>query len=147
MEQSGAFAGGGSGAGGISFDEAAGAFAFGLKRAPYDEFPALLHQGEQVLTMGRGVLPGGAALGTDKGHSPGGPFAISLNAMPYDRFPALPRQGERAAPPAEARNGGDTNVTVRVDSIVVEGGDGDTADAIAATLAQKLREAVLRGGG
>lgn len=98
MEQSGAFAGGGSGAGGISFDEAAGTFAFGLNAAPYENFPALLHQGERI------------------------------------------------EPPAEQRGGGDVHVTLHVDSIVVQGG-GDAADEIAETLAQKLREAMLRGGG
>lgn len=63
MEQSGAFAKGGSAAGGISFDEAVGTYAFGLKYTPYDNFPALLHQGERILSpeealkLDLGVLP------------------------------------------------------------------------------------------
>lgn len=44
---------------------AEGGYAYGLSYVPYDEFPALLHQGERVLTaaearaMDRGELPGG----------------------------------------------------------------------------------------
>lgn len=63
----------------------AGAFAYGLERVPYDGFPALLHQGERVLTaagareMDRGILAGAAALGADKAHPPEG-RALGLSA-------------------------------------------------------------------
>lgn len=96
-------------------------------------------------------FPGLESLGSDKGwfldNWADGSFAFGLTAAPYDNFPALLHQGERVEPPPEHRGGGDVQVTVHVDSIVVQGGDRDAADQIAETLAQKLRAAMLRGGG
>lgn len=90
-----------------------GLYAYGLDYVPYDEFPALLHQGERVLTaaeareMDRGVLSGAAELGADKRRSPedwaAGTFAFGLRRTPYEDFPALLHQGERVLSPAEAR--------------------------------------------
>lgn len=90
-------------------------------------------------------------LGADKdqllGDWAAGTFAFGLTTVPYDGFPALLHQGERIEPPAEQRGGGDIHVTLHVDSIVVQGGGEDAADEIAETLAQKIRAAMLRGGG
>lgn len=133
-------------------------YAYGLDYVPYDEFPALLHQGERVLTAAEArtmdrlpFSPALEPLGADKdqllGDWAAGTFAFGLTAVPYDGFPALLHQGERIEPPAEQRGGGDVHVTLHVDSIVVQGGGEDAADEIAETLAQKIRAAMLRGGG
>lgn len=133
-------------------------YAYGLDYVPYDEFPALLHQGERVLTAAEArtmdrlpFSPALEPLGTDKdqllGDWAAGTFAFGLTAVPYDGFPALLHQGERIEPPAEQRGGGDVHVTLHVDSIVVQGGGEDAADEIAEALAQKIRAAMLRGGG
>lgn len=89
-----------------------GKYAYGLDYVPYDEFPALLHQGERVLTaaearaLDRGVLSGLEPLGADKTQSLGdwavGTFAFGLKHTPYDNFPALLHQGERILSPEEA---------------------------------------------
>lgn len=183
-------------------------YAYGLDYVPYDEFPAMLHQGERVLTasearaMDRGVLPGSEALGADKTQSLGdwavGTFAFGLKYTPYDNFPALLHQGERILSPEETRTmersleqsavpieeaiwgpsdrislgeesgmrqsgafagggstaggilsgrgGGDVYVTLNVDSINVQGGNEDAADEIVEAIIQKLQLALLRRG-
>jgi len=130
--------------------------AFGLKYVPYDEYPALLHQGERVLTAAEARTmdrlipsPEPEFSGMDKGLDDwaAGTFAFGLNSVPYDNFPALLHQGERVTPPTETRGGGDVHVDLRVDSINVQGGGEDMVDEIAAALMQKLRVALLRGGG
>lgn len=119
--------------------ESLGLYAYGLDYVPYDEFPALLHQGERVLTaaeareMDRGVLAGA------------GSFAFGLSAAPYDGFPALLHQGERITPPAESRSGGDIQVTVTGNTFQVR--QESDVDEIAEALAQKLQNAMLRAGG
>jgi len=144
--------------------------AFGLKYVPFDEYPALLHQGERVLTAaeartmdrlppfpayGSWELSGesfnGEALGADKGRFlddwAKGSFAFGLNAVPFDGFPALLHQGERIEPPANNRGNGDVHIDLHIDSIVVQGGGEDVVDEIVERLAPTLRTAILRRGG
>ncbi len=75
--------------------------------------------------------------------------AYGLDYVPYDEFPALLHQGERVLTAAEARGmdrgGGSVNVTVSGNEFHVR--EDSDVDAIAETLARKLREAMLRGGG
>jgi len=75
--------------------------------------------------------------------------AFGLNYVPWDEYPALLHQGERVLTAAEARTmdrgGGNVSVTVTGNEFVVRQ-DSDI-DEIAAALAQKLRAALLRGGG
>ena len=128
-----------------------GLFAYGLDYVPYDEFPALLHQGERVLTASEArtmdrmlLLPGS---GADKHplteNRPAGAFAFGLRAAPYDGFPALLHQGERIQPPASP-SGGNAPITIQIDQMSVR--QESDIDAIAEALAQKLRNAMLRGG-
>lgn len=128
-----------------------GLFAYGLDYVPYDEFPALLHQGERVLTASEArtmdrmlLLPGS---GADKHplteNRQAGAFAFGLRAAPYDGFPALLHQGERVQPPA-APSGGNAPITIQIDQMSVR--QESDIDAIAEALAQKLRNAMLRGG-
>ena len=74
-------------------------------------------------------------------------FAFGLEYVPYDNFPALLHQGERVLTAAEARgtDRGGVRVTVTGNEFHVRR-DSDV-DAIAETLARKLRTAMLRGGG
>lgn len=75
--------------------------------------------------------------------------AYGLDYVPYDEFPALLHQGERVLTAAEARTmdrgGGSVSVTVSGNEFHVR--EDSDVDAIAETLARKLREAMLRGGG
>ncbi len=77
------------------------------------------------------------------------PHAFGLNYVPYDEYPALLHQGERVLTAAEARmmdrGGGNVTVTVTGNEFSVRR-DSDIDD-IAETLVQKLRAALLRGGG
>ena len=135
-----------------------GLFAYGLDYVPYDEFPALLHQGERVLTAAEartmdrqllyGLHNGDSSFGADK-RPPvesrlAGSFAFGLGAAPADHFPALLHQGERIRPPEGTQSSGDVQVSLHVDQLSVRQ-DSDV-DAIAEALAQKLRAAILRGG-
>ena len=136
-------------------------YAYGLDYVPYDEFPALLHQGERVLTAAEArtmdrlpFSPALEPLGADKdqllGDWAAGTFAFGLNAVPYDGFPALLHQGERVLTAAEARTvdrggGGAVSVTISGNEFHVR--EDSDVDAIAEALAQKLRAAMLRGGG
>ncbi len=131
-----------------------GLYAYGLDYVPYDEFPALLHQGERVLTaeeareLDRGVLAGAAAFGADKPARledwAEGRYAFGLNAAPYEGFPALLHQGERVQSP-ESRNGSGINVTIQVGEMHIR--QESDIDAIAEALAERLETAMLRGGG
>lgn len=75
--------------------------------------------------------------------------AYGLDYVPYDEFPALLHQGERVLTAAEARTadrgGGSVSVTVTGNEFHVR--EDSDVDAVAETLARKLRAAMLRGGG
>lgn len=77
--------------------------AYGLSRVPYNNFPALLHEGERVLTAREtrlldrfGGLPGLGELFSNK-------HASGLTSVPYDNYPALLHQGERVLTAQETR--------------------------------------------
>ena len=92
-------------------------YAYGLDRVPYDDFPALLHEGERVLTaqearaqdnaqrreadralaVGDWDPDGVECLASERS------FAFGLDCVPYDDFPALLHEGEQVLNAQDAR--------------------------------------------
>ena len=73
----------------------AGSHAAGLRRVPYDEYPAMLHQDERVLTAAEARRYNRLELA--------GSHAAGLRRVPYDEYPAMLHQDERVLTAAEAR--------------------------------------------
>lgn len=99
-------------------------YAYGLERVPYDGYPALLHEGERVLTarearwqdrereeLSRGLSAAmreddscaAAIINNDPDETRWFGHAYGLKRAPYDDYPALLHEGERVLTAREAR--------------------------------------------
>ena len=119
--------------------------AYGLTRVPYNNFPALLHEGERVLTAREtrlldrfGGLPGLGELFSNK-------HASGLTSVPYDNYPALLHQGERVLTAQETRQAdrasGGIQVTITGNQFSVR--SEQDVEEITKRLVEKMQQAAL----
>lgn len=139
--------------------------AYGLDRVPYDNYPALLHEGERVLTASQAreqdqntAVPS-YMIETSSDYDPTWAFlgdeimgyshAYSLDRVPYDDYPALLHEGERVLTASQAREQ-DQNTAAPVIQITVSGntfGAGMDETAVAQALADQIALQLQAGGG
>ena len=99
--------------------------ATGLQRVPYNNFPAVLHEGERVLTAreARNYERGSVGSGDiSKENSFVGQNAWGLSHVPYDNYPTYLHQGERVLTAQEAQNyerGGSGGITINLYGTVI----------------------------
>lgn len=128
-------------------------YAYGLERVPYDNFPALLHEGEQVLTASeaRSLRENQESYMLsyegDLHEWPTADFvshAYGLERVPYDDYPALLHEGERALTAADVRSQSEASViNISVTGNNFSGADSDMADRVAETIVRKLEQAAF----
>lgn len=122
-------------------------YAYGLSYVPYDGYPAILHQGERVLTAAESRSLDAAGRAWESPPS----FAYGLKYTPFDGFPAVLHQGERVLAAQEARGAGGggqraVNITVNVTGNTVRSEE-ELADLTAKRLAAALEEKAMLFGG
>lgn len=103
------------------------AHAFGLERVPYDDYPALLHEGERVLTASQ---------------------AREQDREPYAGYLSLLHEGERAPAARDSQEQGRSGAPVI--NVTVSGntfGAGMDEAAVAQAIANELRLQFEAGGG
>ena len=100
--------------------------AYGLQRVPYDNFPALLHEGERVLTAREAR-------------------SMDREARDSGRIPALLHEGERAITASETRSmsTGSGGVTIQVGQLSVR--EEADVDRVAEALYERLLLANMAG--